>query len=54
MRKILIVTTALMMCASLSGCITRGCDNKPVQSCDSQKAPIGYEMAVKALKMLAN
>ncbi|ESQ75559.1 hypothetical protein [Asticcacaulis sp. AC402] len=52
MRKILIVTAALLMCASLSGCITRGCDNKPVKTCDSQKAPMGYETAVQSLKAL--
>ncbi|ESQ87567.1 hypothetical protein ABAC460_19770 [Asticcacaulis sp. AC460] len=54
MRKILFATTALLMCVALSGCITRGCDNKPVKTCDSQKAPMGYETAVKALKMLAS
>ena len=54
MRKIMIVTAALLMCASLSGCITRGCDNKPVKTCDGQKAPMGYEAAVKALKALAS
>lgn len=54
MRKILTVATTVLICASLGGCITRGCDNKPVKTCDSQKAPMGYETAVKALKMLAN
>jgi hypothetical protein len=54
MRKIMIVTAALLMCASMGGCITRGCDNKPVKTCDSQKAPMGYETAVKALTALTS
>lgn len=46
MRKLMTVTTLLLACAALSGCITRGCDNKPVETCDTQKPPIGWESAM--------
>ena len=42
MRKILILTAAAVAALTLSGCITRACDNKPVKACDAQKPPIGW------------
>lgn len=42
MRKILILTAFALAAMSMSGCITRACDNKPVKACDTQKPPMGW------------